>query len=413
MPIDIETAFNSAESKRFAFPGKIVWGRRARDGSLDLVAGHRSVDVICDEYFADHPFYTELIDGLGDRLRIRHTLAGAPGPQAIRRLTDAFPTPADGLVALGGGGTLDFAKGMLAQWLYGDLEGVGMGARRGEPPRSDVRRPLFVALPTTAGSGAEASRYYVTYDETTRAKVHGKSWRLVADWILLDPIFLASAPPRLVLHGAFDAFVHYLESMVCRGERSWFGEMLSISGMTRIVSALGRLERMPETADRDDGRLELLYAASLGGMAISNIRTGHIHEAGGALLEHTSLTHAETLFVFLHAACEDYATTLDPQLAPLWKAFAALPDPPPIFGLRDVANWWSERFVHIDAVAPIAAEVARVSGHSKIREAIFDRIWADRVWVEKESPVPLSAESVVSFVDRSLSRFTDSRAIAL
>ena len=139
-----------------------------------------------------------------------------------------------------------------------------------------------MCVPTTAGTGAEASRYYVAYDSHTGAKVHGKSWRLLADWVFLDPSFLQDSPPSLLVASAFDAFTHCWESFLCRGERSWFNDMLSVEGICRLLSALHAVVR---EADGDAlRRLELQYAATLGGIAISNVRTGDMHEAAGALL---------------------------------------------------------------------------------------------------------------------------------
>jgi alcohol dehydrogenase class IV len=196
-----------------------------------------------------------------------------------------------------------------------------------------------------------------------------------------------------------------MESLICQGEASWYGEMLSITGMKRIVSAWDRIGRLVDKEQLDTARLELLFAATLGGMAISNIRTGHIHEAAGALLEYTRLTHAETLFVFMQSACEDYSPNLDSRLAPLWQEFSALSAGLQFRSLTEVAGWWHHQFERVDALSQITCEVSRVCASAVVRQALFDRIWADRVWVEKESPIPLTADFISSFIDRSLSRF--------
>jgi alcohol dehydrogenase class IV len=400
----IETYFSTSQKKRFFFPGKILWGEGSRSEIFSILGEVGSVDLIYDSCFSESDYLNSVIPYLGSRLRLSCPVVGSPSPQAVRRIISTFSHPPEVVVALGGGSTLDFAKGLIASWIYGDIAGIGVGNRRGISTIDSVSRPTFVALPTTAGSGAESSRYYVLYDEHTKSKVHGKSWELVADWILLDQSFLVNASPKLLLAGALDAFVHFLETLFCRGERSWIGESIAMDGITRILRALpialqGRRES-------DSAQLQLLYCATLAGVAISNTRTGHIHEAGGALREHTNLSHAETLLVFLHSACEDYAPYVDSEFGSLWSSLAReMPAGSAPSGLIELAEWWEQIFRKFDASESVVSATRAISNDDTIREKIFLRVRDDRVWVEKESPLLLSDEVIQQFIIKSLHRW--------
>ncbi|MEI6726221.1 MAG: iron-containing alcohol dehydrogenase, partial [Actinomycetes bacterium] len=293
---------------------------------------------------------------------------------------------------------------VIAQRLFGRYDGVGMGDLRGLSPIPGSRKPLFVCLPTTAGTGAEASRYFVAYDSRTGAKVHGKSWQLLADWVLLDPYFLHDSPPALLVASAFDAFTHCWESFLCREERSWFNEMLSIEGMCRVLGALHSIVR--EADRRDLRRLELLYAAAIGGMAISNVRTGDMHEAAGALLQDTDLTHPETLFVFFRDTIEHHRPSLADREALLLPQIGLRAPELDIHTLEELIRWWEDLFEETGLHADIEARLGRVAvPPSELVKHIFDRVRADRVWAEKEGPVPLKDDDIEEIARRSLGRF--------
>ncbi len=396
----LETFYNRAEVKRFAFPGALLWGVGARREVADILDGASAIDVYVDAHFADHELTDELLAPLTDRIRRRVAVAGEPRTQRVIEDASGWAAP-DAVIAIGGGSTIDFAKAVTAWRLFGRIDGVGMGPLRGSAPLAGASRPAFVAVPTTAGTGADASRYYVTYDADTKAKLHGKSWRLIADWSVLDPAFLRECPDALLTTSAFDAFVHLFESMVCRQEQSWFGQMLSLDAIPRLVGALDAATRLGDRSD--DNLLQLLYGASVGGMAISNVRTGNIHEAAGALLEMTTLAHPETLFVFLESAYQQYAAATVPACDLLLGRLRIAAPQLAIASMADLMAWWTDRFHAAGSLDRIRSQVAALAPiRAEVRERVFDRVWSDRVWVDKESPVELSEADVREFVDRGL-----------
>ena len=402
--MDLELLFNTPAAQRFACPGTIVWGEGSRERVFSLLGADRTVALWVDEHFERSAFCDELRAALGSRLRFSRTVKGMPRTGEIDADAAAGSADADVILAVGGGSTIDAAKAVIADRLYGTYDGIGMGERRGMPPIDGARKPLFVCVPTTAGTGAEASRYYVAYDSHTGAKVHGKSWRLLADWVFLDPSFLQDSPPSLLVASAFDAFTHCWESFLCRGERSWFNDMLSVEGICRLLSALHAVVR---EADGDAlRRLELQYAATLGGIAISNVRTGDMHEAAGALLQHSGLTHPETLFVFFRAAVDHHRAALADREARLLPEVRLRAPELAIECLDDLVSWWERLFVETGLHSGIERRLGRVDlPPGELERHIYERVHADRVWVDKEAPVPFDDGDIERLIGEALERF--------
>jgi hypothetical protein len=308
------------------------------------------------------------------------------------------------VLSIGGGSAADFAKSIILHELFGSLDGVGVGKKLGAAKIEGAIRPVYIAIPTTAGSGAESSRYYVTYDKVTHGKIYGKTWEIVADWIFLDPLFLASMPVDSLVGCAFDAFVHLFETLVAKHEASMFSEMFSLNGIPKIMNAI----HMAVSENQRDNNVheELLYGASLAGVAISNVRTGSIHEAGGALLELTTLNHAETLFVFFRTAIKQYLAEIPILEKSLIAQLRLLPAFRSFRTMEDVISWWEMIFQKVYLDVKIKKAISKIEPTvASAREHIFNRVYSDKVWVEKESPVALSEKDVWYLVDCSLKRF--------
>ena len=404
MTTDLETFFNTPAAQRFSCPATLMWGAGCSERLLDLTADARPAALWVDEHFVDEDVVRRLRDQLGASLVVETVVSGMPRTEEVDAAVKAGAGRVDVVIAIGGGSTIDAAKAAIAERLYGTYDGVGMGDLRGVPVLPGATRPLLLCVPTTAGTGAEVSRYYVIYDSATGSKVHGKSWRLLADWVLLDPVVLRHAPAALLIGCAFDAFVHCWESFLCRGERSWFNEMLSVEGICRVLNGL---EAVANAAEPDlKPLLELQYAAAIGGIAISNVRTGNIHEAAGALLEYSCLTHPGTLYVFFRDAVEQYGDVIADRLARLLPALAAMAPQVRIRDLDGLLAWWERRFADVGLDESVRAGLGRVGlPAGELERHIYDRVHADRVWADKESPVTLSDADIEQFVTRSLTRF--------
>jgi hypothetical protein len=136
------------------------------------------------------------------------------------------------------------------------------------------------------------------------------------------------------------------------------------------------------------------------------VRTGSIHEAAGALLELTTLNHAETLFVFFRTAVEQYLVEISALEKSLIAQLRLLPAFANFRTMQDVIAWWEMIFQKVDLDVKIKKAVSEIESNlSQARAHIFNRVYSDKVWVDKESPVVLSEKDVWHLVDHSLHRF--------
>lgn len=403
--MNIESFYNSKTEKRFFFPGKVIVGADCSRHVSVILQSYRSIAFVVDQFFLNSQLLKSLLGFHKSNSPIyTKIVSGRPYVEEIIDFRSTFSTDVEAIVAIGGGSATDFAKALVLLCLYDDIDGIGIGERRGEVPTSHRAKPIFISIPTTAGSGAEASRYFVTYSRASQGKVHGKSWLGVADWIFLDPNLLQSVPNEILVACAFDSFVHFFESFIIKEERSPFGDMLSLHGLPLLMHNLD----IAITCGRRDALVDqnLLYTATLAGIAISNIRTGNVHEAAGALLEVTDLSHPESLFVFFREAILEYADAVSDRERLLIQHLHLYGSLNSVNSLSELILWWESLFINVGLDARIKESVARAPiSRDEMEARIFNRVWSDKVWVNKESPVLITEESLRLFIQRSLSRF--------
>jgi alcohol dehydrogenase len=248
---------------------------------LLLVTGSRS--------FRDGPAWAPLVAGLEaaglalDQLAV----AGEPSPDLVDgAVADGRRDPPDVVVGIGGGTALDTAKaiaGLLRTGtsLLDHLEGVGRGL-----PYPGPATP-FIAVPTTAGTGSEATKNAVISGRLPGAgaddppfKKSFRDDRLVASVALLDPDLLAGCPPEVIAGDGMDALTQLLESFTSTGA-SPFTDAIARSGLAAIGGALPAWHvaaldgaGAPETASARDA---MAWAALCSGIALAGAGLGAVH----------------------------------------------------------------------------------------------------------------------------------------
>lgn len=188
----------------------------------------------------------------------------------------------DVVVAIGGGSAIDAAKAIaiLAENSGEPLdyvEVVGKGEtlqRRGLP---------FIAVPTTAGTGAEVTRNAVLGSPEHGLKASLRSPMMLAEVALVDPDLTVQLPPAITAQTGLDALTQLLEAYVCRNANP-FIDAFCESGLARVPVALPRcFENGQDISARED----MSYASLMSGLALSNAGLGVVHgfagPAGGML----------------------------------------------------------------------------------------------------------------------------------
>lgn len=197
---------------------------------------------------------------------------------ALRGAEAARSQGAELVIACGGGSVLDAGKAMAALATNpGDpldfLEVIG----RGQPLRA-VPLP-FIAIPTTAGTGAEVTRNAVLGSPAHGVKVSLRSPRMLPQVALVDPELTLDLPPELTATTGLDAFTQLLEPFVSVRANP-LTEALCRDGLLRVARALPRAFRDGrDLAARTDMALGSLF----GGLALANAGLGAVHGFAGPL----------------------------------------------------------------------------------------------------------------------------------
>ena len=267
------TPFSIARLPRIEFgPGRIAQmpGIAARYGKrLLIVTGGRSFTATAQ---------WEALQRALDQGQFHYDLvriAGEPSPDEVDAIVhDQRARAFDLVVGIGGGSVLDAAKAIAGLLKPGNtvmdhLEGVG--------PELPYRGPAtpFIAVPTTAGTGSEATKNAVL----TRQGPDGfkKSFRddtLVADYAIVDPDLLAGCPPDLIAANGMDAFTQLLEAYVS-ARANPVTDALALAGLAAVRDGLFAWYRGGEGAPA--GRARMALAALLSGICLAQAGLGSVH----------------------------------------------------------------------------------------------------------------------------------------
>ena len=166
----------------------------------------------------------------------------------------------DGVVALGGGSVIDTAK--LIALLATNAGGVADYA--GVPGAAHGAAAPLIAIPTTAGTGSEASPSAGIHRDAATASVGMNSRHLVPRVAILDPDLTRSLPPRLAAATGIDALSHCIEGYLST-KRLPLGEAIALDGVAHVARYLRRA--VADGSD-DEARAGMMIAAYAGGVAI-------------------------------------------------------------------------------------------------------------------------------------------------
>lgn len=212
---------------------------------------------------------SDLLEQAGLRADLFADTEQEPSSAAIDRLVAAWHAGSfDGLVALGGGSVIDSAKaaGVLAH--YG-------GAMRDYKVPNDLDHAGIpvVAIPSTAGTGSEATRFTVITDSDNGEKMlcRGAAYLPVA--AIVDYELTLTAPRRLTADTGIDALTHAIEAYVSR-KASPFSDDLALNAMAHLARSI---ERVCEQPDDRDARAAMMLGATQAGMAFSNASVCLVH----------------------------------------------------------------------------------------------------------------------------------------
>ncbi|MFV2055330.1 MAG: iron-containing alcohol dehydrogenase [Thiohalomonadales bacterium] len=234
------------------------------------------------------------------------TVDGEPSPRFIDDCVKAyFGSDFNAVVGIGGGSTLDAAKAIAGLLTVGDsvmdyLEGVG--------PEKKYRGPSipFVAVPTTAGTGSEATKNAVlSHQGKDGFKKSFRDDKLVAEYALIDPELLLSCAKSVVAANGMDALTQLIESYVSLKANA-FTDALALSGIQAVSNSLLAWYQSPADNSHSDieHAAQMAYAALMSGITLAQVGLGSVHGLASPLGAFYPIPHGVVCGTLLAQASE-------------------------------------------------------------------------------------------------------------
>ena len=212
----------------------------------------------------------------------------------------------DSTIAFGGGSAIDLAK--------------AVGARIVRPKKPlmkmvgtlKVRRkiPLLIAIPTTAGTGSEATPAMVITDRETGRKGTINDFCLSPQYAVLDPKVTFSLPPHLTATTGIDALTHALESYVGRST----SKKTRAQSLEAVKLVIDNVETAYADGTNYQARANMLRASYLGGLCIAMAYVGYVHAVAHSLGGAYNIPHGLANSVLLPIVLEAYGKSAHKKL---------------------------------------------------------------------------------------------------
>jgi len=188
------------------------------------------------------------------------------------------------IIAIGGGSTIDTGKAVAALMtnegdLFDYLEVIGLGKQLKNPSAP------YIAIPTTAGTGAEVTRNAVISSPEHKVKVSLRSHFLLPEIAVVDPLLTHSMPPAITAYTGLDALTQVIEPYVSN-KTNPLTDSLCREGIKRISHSL--LRAYKDGSD-STSREDMCIGSLFGGLALANSKLGAVHGFAGPM---GGMTHA-------------------------------------------------------------------------------------------------------------------------
>lgn len=301
----------------FSVP-KIVFGDDALS-ELELIKGEKAI-IITDK----------MVNGLGLAEKVSNVLCEKQWATAI--WDGAIPDPkvstvksaaeamkrfgADWIIAIGGGSVMDTAK---AAWVLYEKPGVQLDALTPFDELGLRTKARLVCIPTTTGTGSEATKAIVIRDDETGRKFATLNPELIPDIAILDPSFVVGLPKELTAYTGMDALTHAIEGYISVWKND-FSDGCSLQAVKMIFKWLP--ESIKDLSNLE-AREKMLVAACLAGMSFGNSQAALAHSLGHSMGSVLRLHHGLSVGMALPYTIE-FNCTNSPECASQYAELAAI-----------------------------------------------------------------------------------------
>ena len=259
-------------AREFIVPGQIITGSGALNMAEETLKGlGKKALIVTDKVMIQVGNWAKVEAALknqGVDYAIYSEIVGEPTDVMIENGLKVYKEEGcDFLVALGGGSPIDSMKAIGSLVVNGGNISDYMGKI------IDVEMPPLVAIPTTAGTGSEATQFTIITDTKKDIKMLLKGKVLMPSLAIIDPQFTMTAPPKITAATGLDALCHAVEAYTSRKAQT-LSDTFAMSAVKRIFKYLPVAFK---DGQNEEARVQMSVAALEAGIAFNNASVTIIH----------------------------------------------------------------------------------------------------------------------------------------
>lgn len=280
----------------YRMPTEIIFGRGSSfriSEALKKAGGNKAI-IITDEGVWKNNVLKNIEKSLNENsieYIIFNEVESDPTVQGVAKATQILKeNNADVVIGVGGGSSLDTAKAVAVMGTNdGDIfDYVGFGLIKEKP------LPI-IAIPTTSGTGSEATFWSVLADKTKNIKASVGGWEIMPTIAILDPELTLTLPPFITASTGMDALCHAMESYVAKSTQP-ISEGMSIQSMKMIARSL---RRAVTRGDDIEAREDMMLASLIASFAFNVTRLGLAHALAIPFGAHFHIPHGTVNAILL------------------------------------------------------------------------------------------------------------------
>lgn len=307
----------------FCTPARIEVGFNSLSRTADLIKslGGTKPLIVMDVFLTSPQIaldqkITKLLAEAGVSAAVYSGIASEPTSGNVAEgVAAAMAAGADCIIALGGGSSMDAAKAVAVlavnpNLAFGDI-----------PKQAKLQRLPLIAIPTTSGTGSEATRVSVITNVQTGIKENPGHPAMVPDVAVLDPQLTMTLPPSLTAFTGMDALTHAMEAYVSNKANS-LTDLHAYEAMKLVGQWLDKA--VADGTDKE-ARQNMALASCLAGIAFSNASTNLAHAGGRALGSSFHVPHGLSVALLLPFVMEFGLEVAEERYAKVAVALGANP----------------------------------------------------------------------------------------
>ena len=286
---------------------QIVFGEEALD-FLDELKGQRAL-IVTDATMVQLGLVDKVkvhLDNAGIEVHIFDEVEPDPSVQTVRRGAKiALDIAPDWIVGLGGGSPIDAAKAIWILYEHPDIEPAAIN------PMADLglrQKARLITIPTTSGTGAEATWGIVLTDTEEQRKMGLGNRENVADIAIVDPAMASGMPRQLTADTGLDALTHAVEGYTC----TWYTDLTDGLCLNAARLIFQYLPRAVDDGSDMEAREKMHNAATCAGLGFGNAMASMAHAMGHTLGAVFHVPHGRAVALFLPYTIE-FAAGEEPE----------------------------------------------------------------------------------------------------